>query len=337
MDYPIQKKIILIAISVFNIAISPVYGYNDFKFSVEQPELTVGLKETQLLNQKKYTALSNIAMQIQSKGAKDLTEFTRVSLNEMSSSYREESIRARHERLPGEKKRQKLYRWSYSTLEYAHYLQKISDSIDDETQIILNVGNTGELLFIINGLPLIVNGPLINRPDILEKSIINTFCSFKNCDLEYPLVQREPIKKSINIKAEWRMDEKNKPEYVTNDGLHFIFSNIKNRSHKQELCLNIIKELRLIVYALKEASDKGIFVDWNSINIELDAKDSNSRLVINDFGDALTLNLIELSKVPELTKLTLSWIKAMVEKKSYQQYLYADELFISAEHNRLIN
>ena len=40
----------------------------------------------------------------------------------------------------------------------------------------------------------------------------------------------------------------------------------------------------------------------------------------------MTVNLIELPKMPELTKLSLSWIKAKVENKPSQQYFDVDEL-----------
>ena len=330
MDCSIQNKILLIA--VFAIAITPAYAYNVFTFSVEQPELTIHLQNTPLSNQQKHTALSNIAMQMQSKPAGDLTEFTKVSLSEMSLLYEEESIRARHKHPPTIKKRQKLYRWSSSTLKYAHYLQSVSDSIDIETPIELHIGNAGELLFIINGHPFMISGPLINWPDILEQRIISTICNYKDCDFEFPWLQREPEKKNIIVKAGWRLDEKKQPEYVSNDGLHFIFNDIKNRTHKQEVCLNIIKELKLIAYALKDTSDKGIFVDWNYINIKPDTEDSHHNLIINAFGDAVSVNLIELAKTPELTQLALAWIKAQVESRPYQQYLYADELVANGAH-----
>jgi len=337
MDYLIQKKILLITISAFTIAISSAYGYNDFTFSVEQPELTIGSKKTPLLNQQKQTALSSIAMQMQSRTDNDLMEFTKVSLHEMSTLYKEESIRAGREYPSTKKKRQKLYSWSFSTLKYAHYLQEILESIDTETPIELHIGNTGELLFIINGLPFIVNGPLINRPDIIEQRIINTVCSYKDCDVEFPGLQQKSRKKNIIIQAGWRMDEKKQPEYVTDDGLHFIFSNIKNRARKQEICLNIIKELKLIVHALKETSEKGIFLDWDSMHIESDAEHAYYRIIINAFGDAVIVNLMELPNIPELTKLSLSWIKARVESKPYQQNLYVDVLFAGEVRKQLMN
>jgi len=325
MNYHVKNKVLLI--SFFTAITFSAHGYNVYTFHVEQPKLTIGFNNKLLLHHKKHTALSNIALQMQSRTTNDLVEFTKISLNQMSFLYEEESKRARRKNTISKKKRQKLNSWSYTTLNHARYLQEISDSIDIETPIELHIINAGELLFMISGQPIIVNGPLINSPNILEQRIINTICNYKYCDLEFPWLEREPSLKIIMVKAEWRMDEKKQPEYVTNDGLHFIFNDIKNRTRKEEICLSIIKELKLIVYALKETSDKGIFIDWDSIHMESDAEGIYHSLIINAFGDAVTVNMSELTKKPQLTQLTMPWIKAKVEKKPHQQNLYFDKYF----------
>ena len=332
MDYRIQKQILLLVVSFFTISVSPAYGYNVFVYSVDKPELNINMIETPVLHQVKATALLHVANQIQARPACDLAEFAKVSLSEMAYLFEEEAIRARHERPASREKSQKLVRWSHSTLEYANHLQAIAGSIDVNTPVELHVGSDGEILFVINGMPFLVSSPLIYDHGKLEQRIINAFCRNRVCDLEFPELRREPPKRNVVIEAGWRMDDQSQPEYVTSDGLHFIFGNIKNRTRKEEACLNIIKEMKLMADVLKETHDKGIFIDWNYLDIKPDTDGSHHRLIINAFGDAIIFSLSELAKRPDLTGLALAWIKAQVENTPYQQYLYADEILAGEIH-----
>jgi hypothetical protein len=85
--------------------------------------------------------------------------------------------------------------------------------------------------------------------------------------LEYPELQQEQKKREIVIEAGWRFQDKSQPEYITRGGLHFIFDDIKNCLRKQNACLNIIKELKLMVDVLREANDKGIYTSTGVIYI----------------------------------------------------------------------
>lgn len=332
MDYLTQKQVLILLFFIFTGSSSPVFGYNVFKYSVEKPELNSHIKEGQLSRQKKNTALFYVARQMQSRPNSDLAQFAKVSLNEMAYLYEEEAIRAINERPLDRKRISKLYRWSYSTIEYARHLHAIAESINVGTIVELYYGGLGDLIFTVYGLPYIINSPLIRDPGELEKRIIDRFCNYNNCDLEFPELQLEPKKINIVIEAGWHINDKSHPEYVTRDGLHFIFSDIKNRSHKQEVCLNIIKELKLIAGVLRETYDKGVFVDWDNLNIESSVDGSYDRLVINSSGDSIIIDFIELAKMPDLAALTSPWIKAQVENMPYKQYLYGDDLFASEIH-----
>jgi len=150
--------------------------------------------------------------------------------------------------------------------------------------------------------------------------------------LEYPELQQEQKKREIVIEAGWHFQDKSQPEYITRDGLHFIFGDIKNRLRKQNACLNIIKELKLMVDILREANDKGIYVDWSYLYITSDTDNPDARLVINDSGDSIIIELNELAKQPDLTEAAMPWIRAQTENVPYTQYLYADAFVTSVIH-----
>jgi len=332
MNYRIQQRVLLFIALVIAIYSVPVFGFNTYLYSVDEPEMTINSKETLSAIQVKESTLSRLAMEIQSGAAVDLAEFAKVCLSEMAYLYEEQAIKARHEQTSSMMRRLKLYRWSNTTLEYANYLYDVAESIKEETPVELQIGHTGELQFIINGSLLIISNPLIREPDILDQRIINTICQYKNCRLEYPELQQEQKKREIVIEAGWRFQDKSQPEYITRDGLHFIFDDIKNRLRKQNACLNIIKELKLMVDVLREANDKGIYVDWSYLYITSDTDNSDTRLVINDSGDSIIIELNELAKQSDLTEAAMSWIKAQTENVSYTQYLYADAFVTSVIH-----
>jgi len=146
------------------------------------------------------------------------------------------------------------------------------------------------------------------------------------CDVELLAVQQNRFKRTIVIEAAWSVTEENTAEYVTSDGLHFLFANLENRSRKQIAILKIIKEIKFIAETLKDAKSKGIPIEWGSLSIKPFFGSYDHRISLNPFGDTVYIKLPELYRVHAWQDKFMPWIQARVEDKTYEQYLDGDEI-----------
>jgi hypothetical protein len=312
----------------FLTVLSPVIvsANNVHVYTVDTPELKVYQGNVPLTQQQKHIALIYVADQMQQGSVYDLIDFAKIALKEMAFSFEDEADKSNNEILDNPDDRKKLYRWTHSTLEYAKYLHLVSDSINELTPIEMNTDSSGELLIIVDNQPFFIISPSLHEPEMLDQEIINAVCQTRDCQLELIGFKEEPDTKTIVIEANWQLTDRSRPEYVTVDGLHFIFNDIKNRSDKQNACLKIIKELKLVSDLLTQAYEDGLYIDWEHINVLQVGDKKRYKLVMNRAGESILIEAVELAKLPELTVLVSPWLKAKVYKKKYHQYIEADIL-----------
>lgn len=313
---------ILISLLPANLMANNVHVY-----TVEAPVLRVYQNDVPLTRQQKHIALIHVADKIKQGSSADLMDFSKIALKEMAYSYEEEAIKTNNEKAVDIKDRNKLYRWSVSTLEYADYLHFISDSINEQSKIEIETDNSGELLIIVNDRPFFIISPSLHEPEILDQKIIEKVCQSRDCQLELSGFKDELDTRTIVVEADWHLTDRSRPEFVTADGLHFIFNDIKNRTDKQNVCLKIIKELRIISDLLAQAHGDGLYIDWNHIQVQQIGNNKRYKLIFNRAGESFLVEATELAKLPELAGLVSSWLKAKVYKKHYHQYIEADTLF----------
>lgn len=325
MNYCINTGFLLsILISVFPVA--NVFATNVHVYTVDTPVLRVYQKDVPLSRQQKHIALIHVADIIKKGSSVDLNEFAKIALKEMAYSYEEEAIKTNSETAVELEHRNKLYRWAMSTMEYAEYLHFVSDSINDQSIIEIETDKNGELLIIVNDRPFFIISPSLHEPEILDQKIIDIVCQSRDCQLQSIGFKDEPGTRTIIVEADWHLTDRSRPEFVTADGLHFIFNDIKNRIDKQNACLRIIRELRVISDLLTQANEDGLYIDWNYIHVKKVGENKRYKLIFNQAGESLLVEAAELAKLPELAGNISSWLKAKVYKKHYHQYIEADKL-----------
>lgn len=308
-------------------------AYDVYHYVVEDSELRVYPGDISLFMRRQHAALNKIAENIQAGTAEDLADFARISLYEMAGLYEEEAMRSLDGVSTDIQEGARLDRWRSVTLAYAQHLYHVAYSITPSTSVELSIENTGDLLFFIEGDPFILSSPVIRNPGVLDERIINSVCQVKSCDPDVLALHQEENKRTVTVQAGWVMTEDNAPEFVTIDGLHFVFNDLKNREVKQTACLKVIKEMKLIADTLKDAYNNGIFIEWEYLSIKPIYESHDYKIAINRFGDSVYMKLPELHYINGWQNLVTAWLRAQVEDKHYQQYLYADELLAFAVHH----
>ena len=277
----------------------------------------------------KHADLIKLAKQMEDDGKEQLTLFTKTALMQIALLYEQEAVKSSREDVSGLREDIKKGRWRHTALEYAEQLRQVAEQINSSSEINLYIEEYGEPTIVVDGKPYILTIPDLKKSGLLYTAIIEQLCKKEICGQDIRKQDSEKEKLRIVINAEWKISETKKPEYYSEDGLHFVFNDIKDRKKKQKISLQLMRELRLISDSLIEISDKNISIDWDVLRLEHISGSYGYKLVINRFGDSLAMELVYLGQIDNLLTETISWMHARLQGESYQQrFDQADELIM---------
>jgi hypothetical protein len=277
----------------------------------------------------KHADLIKLAKHMEGRGKEQLTLFTKTALTQMALLYEQEAVKSSRENVSDLRQNIKKGRWRHTALEYANQLRQVSDQINSSSEIVLYIEEYGEPTIVIDGKPYILTTPDLKKTGLLYTAIVEQLCRKEICGQDIFKQDTDKDKIRIVINAEWKISETGFPEYYSEDGLHFVFNDLKDRKKKQENSLQIMRELRLISDSLMEISTKNISIDWDVLKLEHISGSYGYKLVINSFGDSLAMELVYLGRIDTLPNETILWMQARLKNEVYQQrFNQADELFL---------
>ena len=277
----------------------------------------------------KHADLIKLAKQMEDDGKEHLTLFTKTALTQMAMLYEQDAVKSRQEDLSGAIQNFKKSRWRQSTLEYAEQLQQMADQINSTSEIVLYIEEYGEPTIVIDGKPYILTAPDLKKPGLLYTAIVKQLCAKEICRQDIEKQDSEKDKIKIVINAEWKISATEQPEFFSEDGLHFVFNDLKDRKKKQKICLQIMRELRLISESLMDISSKGVLIDWDVLELELISGSYGHKVVINRFGDSLAIELIYLGQLKMFLAETIPWMQARIKGQTTQQIFNDADISLS--------
>ncbi len=277
----------------------------------------------------KHADLIKLAKQMQDDGREQLTLFTKTALIQMAMLYEQEAVKSRQEDASGARHNFKKSRWRQSALEYADQLRQVSDQVNSFSEIVLYIEEYGAPTIVVDGKPYILTTPDLKKSGLLYIAIVEQLCRKEICVKDIKKQDSEKDKIRIVINAEWKISETENPEYYSEDGLNFVFNDLKDRKKKQKICLQIMRELRLISESLMEVSNKNISIDWDVLRLEHISGTYGYKLIINRFGDSLAMELVYLGQIDTLLSETISWIQARLKDETYKQRFGHADILLS--------
>jgi len=281
----------------------------------------------------KHADLINLAKQMEDDGKEQLTLFSKTALTQMAMLYEQEAVKSGREDVSDLRQNIKKSRWRRKAFEYADQLRQVSDQINSSSEIVLYIEEYGEPTIVIDGKPYILTTPDLKKSGLLYAAIVEQLCRKEVCGEDIKKQDNEQDKFRIVINAEWKISETENPEYYSEDGLHFVFNDLKDRKKKQEICLQIMRELRLISESLIEVSNKGISIDWDVFRLEHISGSYGYKLIINRFGDSLAVEVVYLGQIDRLLAETIPWMQARLKDETYEQRFGHADILLS----KLIN
>ena len=326
--YRLMNSVTSCIMRMFNTAIlllifTNTHAFEVHRYTVQDSELRIYPIDISLTRRHQHAALYNMLDIIKQGTRQDLVDFVKVSLYEMAGLYEEEAMRSD---TGTARSGFQFARWRNQALDFATNLYHAANSIDLYTPLGVEIDSAGELQMLVDGKPYILNSPQIAKPHILDERIINHLCSIRYCDPEILAVHENKFKRTIVIEAVWDIKSGEPPVYSTSDGLNFIFTNLENRSKKQIALLKIIKEIKFITETLKDAKNRGVPIEWESLSVKPFFGSYDYRISLNPFGDTVYIHLPELHRAPGWQEKFMPWIQSRVEGESYKEFLDGDEI-----------
>jgi hypothetical protein len=277
----------------------------------------------------KHADLIQLVNMMQASGKESLVLFTKSALHQLAMLYEQEIMKSNQEEGASAGENYQKSRWRHTAREYAQQLQQVATQIDFSSDIELYIEEYGEPTVVIDKRPYILTAPDLKKSGLLYTAIIDDLCSKGVC-LQNNNQQEDEIDKiKTIINAEWKISTTEPPEYFSEDGLYFVFTNLENRKRKQKVCLQIMRELGLITASLMEISKKGISIDWEVINLERIYGSYRHKLIINGFGDSMVIDLIYLGQSKPLLIETISWMQAQVQGEDLQKRFEHADILLS--------
>ena len=328
MNFKSEKLIALLSniVILYACLLPQSFAYETYRYIMPFPEIKVYPLEIRMAMRQRHAALFELIDSVKAGSREEKAEFAKVALAEMAGIYADLAQE------PAGKNGQEMNitRWRDQTVQLANQLYQVSTSITPANDIEIIEADTGDIQVMVDKKIYILSNPKMNQPFLLDERIINTMCQQIYCDADWLQAQQPMKKMTLEIKAGWELNKSSKPEFVTADGLHFVFPNIDQRKKKQIASLKVIREIEYVTESINQASKNGFEINWDELSIKAMQGTYDHRIKLNDFGDSIYLILPELSHIDGWQDLLMPWIQAQVQGIQYTQYLDADEILVYA-------
>jgi hypothetical protein len=248
-------------------------------------------------------------------------DFSWLAITEMASMYTEEAERARLETRHTERARDAA-KWAASVDSYAARMRAMADAITSATPIEIIIGTDKSINLYVAGEPVILTGAFSGQQDIYEQRVIEQFCVLYLCErllAELDLSVSEAdvmVSKRASNAAYWSFSQYAGPVCMTGDGLEFQFREMSGMHRMRAACNQIVAELYALVDVIGRSSNRGVPVEWGSVEIYPIADSEAHRVVLNA-GDEARLPLPGLAASKELFRIVRPWLAARVQGKDF--------------------
>lgn len=260
--------------------------------------------------------LAKLGENLESVSNEQKHEFARISLAQLYMTYEQELDRSLGEIPANINKKKKLDRWRTSTEFFLKEIDYALGQVLTGSNYDFFVNQQDRIIFSVPGKILMLSGPNRKAEKMMESKIINQFCSLYDCRNYLSFTEKQYFAKNQStVNGYWLMDRKYQADYFTNIGIIFRFDNLKHRKEKEHWSLNLTRDLLFLVKTLEITQAKGYVVDFTSISIsKKSAQNETVKLIINQKGDFIYLNLPLLSSSFDDVELLNTWLKKIQSK-----------------------
>lgn len=315
---------------LMELAANDVFALNSYTYKTSRPEVHIFAQQDKQKLRQKSSQLVNLARQLKQKHHKERVLFIGIVLDELIYLHHSEAKKARLLAEDDVQERDKLVRWSLKSLAFSNRLEGIRRHLSLLSSIQVFSEGFGELSFIIDGKPVLVNSPLIRQQGDMEERIVVAVCHQISCDQKQLNAIYEQKNYRLVVRAGWSLQENGDTFYETKRGLHFVFNDLDNKLQKERISRFIARDLNLISDAIIQAHKMGVFIDWEYLYVNSEGgSDKKYQLIVNQFRDSIDLELIAIPYLNDYPQLMIPWLKARLKKETVHFYIHDAETIVS--------
>jgi len=263
-------------------------------------------------------SLNRLAMSLAEAPGPLRTDLAYTAISELAAAYAREADRAQRDKRYRAGDRD-LRRWATAVEQMASELSVLAETVTFATSVDIGISPGNHLYLIVDGRPVLVDGPKPREQRDLEQRIIERFCSLNLCD--ELLAESAALGSTPGPPAAppmWRFSQQAGPVCATDDGLEFQFQDTQHLREKREACAQVVAELNLLAAEIGRQLELGVRVDWNTLSIRRLPGQFPHRVMLSADGEYLQLSLPALAAMPEIFALVRPWLAARITGSRYR-------------------
>ena len=261
-------------------------------------------------------AISGLVAALEGGDYGQRVDFARLALDELIGTY-EQTLDGSAMAAPSLGGKTDLRRWRAATNGFVAQLRDARRRLDRGADVQLSMGAEGDVVMFIDRQPVLLNGPDVASSQLLQRNVVEHFCSFHSCAAMAGVAPLEslPARATEEHVPHWSFAQDQRPSFVIGEGMRFVFGSINGRADKERLSRQLLAELRDLAESLRSAAWSGRVVDWQQVRLLPRRHGSLDQLVINARGDRLAVPVPLLASAPALWREALPWLHAQVEAR----------------------
>jgi len=223
-------------------------------------------------------------------------ELANLTLEVMGEAYREALQSSLEERPSQTSRRLKLARWQEATADLVRSINRRRQRLLIGGTFSIYADAQEQVIVTIDGEPMVLAGLSHRDERVLEARIIARFCSFNDCRV---LEQQGTEDAPVEVPAgDWLIRQDRPPLYRVGAVLHCRFDTLDDRQRKAAACRDTARELLALRQSLVKAERQGVLVSWPLLGRSRKTTSEGLRLILDDRGTWLTLELPRLAQLP---------------------------------------
>ena len=235
-------------------------------------------------------------------------DFAQRSLLLLAEIYLAESELARYEASEAQgAQAAKLRGWSAAVEAYGEQLLLVLEDVElGFPADVLLLGNGGVALQIA-GRTVMLNHPRVTEQAVLERQLLTSFCSIRDCQQLTPPVEPEPIPMTPpTVTVDWAFSESGP---VCRSGTISVqFERGANLSRQRPLCTQLVQELLSLELELRWQIRHGVTVDYDNLALSPTPGKPEHLVLLNNRRDSVLLSLPVLSGTTDLLPVGSDWL-----------------------------
>lgn len=265
-------------------------------------------------------------------------DFAYVAIDEVIGAYEFEFERlsARGQVSARELARQR--RWAAALRGFLDGLYAARDALDSGAPVQILVAPPASVHVLVGGNGVSLESPRIDAPHRLDDAIVTAYCHHFGCDpamLDPALLdamQSAPglASRRAPVGGGWSFGAGHASTYETVDGLGFMFADVRARTAKEQVCLQVREELRRLAAELAAQRRAGRTVEFDALRLEDAGAAHEQYVVVTPRGPRLRMSLPALARAPGVVEVAREWLRAQAEGEGYRQLFPRADLLLAA-------